>query len=105
MQPGSVVRFRHREWVVLPGDTEEVLVLRPLTGTPEEEVHVHRRLMHLVGGTLPFERVTPALFPLPSARNVSDATSTYLLWQAARLPTKGRRWNSTGTGFGISWGR
>jgi superfamily II DNA or RNA helicase len=85
MQPGSVVRFRHREWVVLPGDTEEVLVLRPLTGTPEEGVHVHRRLMHLVGGTLPFERVTPASFPLPSARNVSDATSTYLLWQAARL--------------------
>ncbi|MFS8779867.1 helicase-related protein [Synechococcus sp. W55.1] len=69
----------------MPADTDETIVLRPLTGTPEDVVYLHRELMGLVGGTLPFERVTPASFPLPTAEDVSDATSARLLWQAARL--------------------
>ncbi|QUW01736.1 DEAD/DEAH box helicase [Chloracidobacterium sp. MS 40/45] len=85
MHPGSIVRCRNREWVVMPADTDEVIVLRPLTGTPDDVVHIHRKLMNLVGGALPFERITPASFPLPTAGDVSDATSAHLLWQAARL--------------------
>jgi superfamily II DNA or RNA helicase len=41
--------------------------------------------MNLVGYDLPFERVTPASFPLPTVQEVSDAASAHLLWQAARL--------------------
>jgi superfamily II DNA or RNA helicase len=85
MQPGSIVCCRHREWVVLPADSEEGVVLRPLTGTPEEAIHIHRQLMNLVGGTLPFERIEPAFFPLPCADRVADAAAAHLLWQAARL--------------------
>jgi superfamily II DNA or RNA helicase len=85
MHPGSIVRCRNREWVVMPADTDEVIALRPLTGTPDDVVHIHRKLMNLVGGALPFERITPASFPLPTAEDVSDATSAHLLWQAARL--------------------
>jgi superfamily II DNA or RNA helicase len=85
MQPGSIVRCRNREWVVLPADSEEIVVLRPLTGTPEDAVCIHRHLMNLVGGTLPFERVEPTAFPWPSGDHPADATSTLLLWQAARL--------------------
>jgi len=85
MQPGSIVRCRHREWVVLPADSEEVVVLRPLTGTPEDAIHIHRQLMNLVGGTLPSERIEPAFFPLPRADRVADAAAAHLLWQAARL--------------------
>jgi len=85
MHPGSIVCCRNRKWVVMPADTDETIVLRPLTGTPEDVVYLHRELMNLVGGTLPFERVTPASFPLPTAEDVSDATGARLLWQAARL--------------------
>ncbi len=85
MHPGSIVRCRNREWVVMPADTDEDIVLRPLTGTPDDVVHIHRQLMNLVSGALPFERITPASFPLPTAGDVSDATSAHLLWQAARL--------------------
>ena len=85
MHPGSIVRCRNREWVVMPADTDEFIVLRPLTGTPDDVVHIHRKLMNLVGGALPFERITPASFPLPTTDDISDATSAHLLWQAARL--------------------
>jgi superfamily II DNA or RNA helicase len=85
MHPGSIVRCRNREWVVMPADTDEFIVLRPLTGTPDDVVHIHRKLMNLVGGALPFERMTPASFPLPTTDDISDATSAHLLWQAARL--------------------
>ena len=85
MNPGSIVRCRNREWVLLPADTDDVFVLRPLTGTTDDIVAVHRGLANLVGYDLPFERVTPASFPLPTAEDVSDAASAHLLWQAARL--------------------
>jgi superfamily II DNA or RNA helicase len=85
MNPGSIVRCRNRDWVLLPADTNEVMVLRPLTGTTEDVVQVHQGLMNLVGYDLPFERVTPASFPLPTGDDVLDASSAHLLWQAARL--------------------
>jgi SNF2 family DNA or RNA helicase len=83
--PGSIVRCRNREWVLLPSDNPEVWLLRPLTGTEEDVVVVHKGLVNLVGYSLPFERVEPATFPLPKAEDVSDAQSVHLLWQAARL--------------------
>ncbi len=85
MNPGSIVRCRNREWVLLPAETDEVFALRPLTGTTDDVVKVHRGLMNLVGYDLSFERVEPAAFPLPTAEDVSDAASAHLLWQAARL--------------------
>jgi superfamily II DNA or RNA helicase len=85
MNPGSIVRCRNREWVLLPAGTDDVFVLRPLTGTADDLVQVHQGLANLVGYDLPFERVTPASFPLPTAEDVSDAASAHLLWQAARL--------------------
>ena len=77
---GSIVRCRGREWVVLPSDSE-ILLLRPLTGGEEEVCGVHKRLMNL----LPWERVEPAQFPLPKPEDVGDAVGAELLWNAARL--------------------
>ncbi|MDR7400404.1 MAG: helicase-related protein [Armatimonadota bacterium] len=85
MNPGSVVHFRNRDWVLLPGDREDVLVLRPLTGTSDDAVAVHRRLADLLAYTLPTERISPTRFPPPSPEDVADAQSVHLLWQAARL--------------------
>ncbi|MGA1369237.1 MAG: hypothetical protein ACO394_12045 [Blastocatellia bacterium] len=33
---GSLVQARGREWVVLPGSAEDLLLVRPLGGTEEE---------------------------------------------------------------------
>ena len=85
MTPGSIVRCRNRDWVLLPSDSEEVLLLRPLAGAMDDVVAVNRRLADLIGGSLPEERIRPAQFPVPSADDLADAGSAHLLWQAARL--------------------
>ena len=49
MSPGSIVTCRNREWVLLPSDQEDLLLLRPLTGATDEVVAVHRGLTDLLG--------------------------------------------------------
>ena len=84
MKLGSIVHFRERDWVVMASEGN-VLLLRPLTGTSDDVVAVHNRLSELIGGSFPTERVKPSRFPLPDARNISNASAVLLLWQAARL--------------------
>ncbi|GIV04155.1 MAG: hypothetical protein KatS3mg015_2985 [Fimbriimonadales bacterium] len=85
MIPGSIVRCRNRECVVLPAHTDEVFVLWRLTGATDDVLKVHRGLANLVGYDPPFERATRAPFPLPTADGVADVASAHLLWQAPRL--------------------
>ncbi len=85
MNPGSIVHFRNRDWVLLPSEDPQILLLRPLTGTSDDVVAVHRQLSQLLGYSIPSERVSPSAFPFPVAERVADAQSLHLLWQAARL--------------------
>jgi superfamily II DNA or RNA helicase len=85
MNPGSIVRCRNREWVLLPSDQPEVHLLRPLTGATDEFIAVHKRLSDLIGYELSEERLRSATFPLPTVDDLADAASAHLLWQAARL--------------------
>ena len=85
MNPGSIVRCRNRDWVLLPSDDSEVHRLRPLTGATDDLIAVHRQLSDLVGSELPEERLRSATFPLPTPDDVADAAGAHLLWQAARL--------------------
>lgn len=83
-QPGSIVHFRGRDWVVLPSESPE-LKLRPLSGVSEDAIAVHEGLIKLLGASLPTECLRPSKFPPPSTDNILDAASCHLLWQAARL--------------------
>lgn len=85
IQPGSIVRCRNRDWVLLPDARQDLLLLRPLTGATDELVAIHKQLTDLIGYDLPEERVRSATFPLPVLEDLSDAASAHLLWQAARL--------------------
>ncbi|MBI3936041.1 MAG: DEAD/DEAH box helicase [Betaproteobacteria bacterium] len=85
MNPGSIVRCRNRDWVLLPSDRDDVHLLRPLAGALDEVVAIHQQLTNLVGYDLPEERVRPSRFQPPSADDLADAASAHLLWQAARL--------------------
>ncbi len=76
--PGTLVRARGREWVVLPESSDDLLVLRPLGGTDDE-----------IAGILPaLERVAPASFDLPDPADIGDARSARLLRDALRLTSR-----------------
>ncbi len=75
MAPGTLVRARGREWVVLPESAGDLLVLRPLGGSDEEVTGIY----------LPLEPVEPARFSLPSPAHVGDHRSCRLLRDALRL--------------------
>ena len=73
--PGSLVRARGREWVVLPESSDEWLVLRALGGAEDETAGV------LVG----FEPVEAAEFAWPDPDQAGDHLGGRLLADAARL--------------------
>lgn len=71
--PGSLVRARDREWIVLPGSTGDVLRLRPLSGSEEDVALVHTRLE---------PNVAPAVFPPPSPEPQAGQDAALLLRDA-----------------------
>ena len=76
--PGALVRARGREWVVLPGSAEDLLLLKPIGGLDEE-----------TSGLIPsLERVDSASFSLPGQRDLGDFASCKLLRDATRLSTR-----------------
>lgn len=74
---GSLVKFRGREWVIMPSRDKDVLSLRPLTGSEHDSCGIF----------LPIEKnnLEPATFPLPSVTDIGDFESARLLRNAARL--------------------
>lgn len=74
---GSLVRARGREWVVLPDSDDDLLVLRPVSGSDDETTGV---LLSLEG-----REVQPATFPLPQPEEIGDFRSSGLLRDALRL--------------------
>lgn len=76
--PGTFVRTRGREWLVLPESTSDLLVVRPAGGLDEE-----------VTGIAPaVEVIESATFPLPSPDRPGDHNACRLLRDAARLSTR-----------------
>ena len=85
MNPGSIVRCRNRDWVLLPNQDPNLLLLRPLTGATDEVVAVHKGLTDLLGYSFPEERARSAKFLPPTPDDLSNVAGAHLLWQAARL--------------------
>jgi SNF2 family DNA or RNA helicase len=75
--PGSLVRARGRDWIVLPAREQSVLHLRPLTRAQADEIGIY----------LPLEgrQITSAQFAPPPADKPGDATGVMALFNAARL--------------------
>src|SRR3990170_3998844 len=77
--PGSLVRARGRDWVVLPPPAKhpELMLLRPLAGSPDDTV----------GLFLPLREsgITPSTFPAPDPEHAGDTNGCFLLHDAARL--------------------
>jgi superfamily II DNA or RNA helicase len=80
IKPGSIVRCRSRQWVVLPSENLDVVRLRSLSGNEDEITGIFRQLL-----SMNLEAIAPATFPLPSANQVKDHAAAQLLMDAARL--------------------
>lgn len=73
--PGSLVRARNREWVVLPDSDDDLVIVRPLGGADVE----------VTGILTALEPVEPATFSLPDPAQLGDFRSARLLRDAMRL--------------------
>jgi superfamily II DNA or RNA helicase len=75
--PGSLVRARGREWIVLPGSDSEVLRVRPVSGSEEDQTFIHLGLEAVP--------VADASFPRPSTEQKAGHDAALLLRDALVL--------------------
>lgn len=77
--PGMLVNLRNRDWVVLPSESADLLVVKPLGGADEETTAIYL--------PLGFEEEKPkaAEFPLPAVEDIGDISTARMLHDAARL--------------------
>ena len=79
LQPGKLVSLRGRDWVVLPSDIPDLLVVRPLGGSDEEVTGIYLPL------EIPSDVPRDAHFAPPTAADLGDIATARLLYDAARL--------------------
>ena len=75
-QPGKLVSLRGRDWVVLPSDDPELLVVKPLGGSEEEVTGIYLPLN--IDADIPKD----AHFPHPTAEDLGDIATARLLYDA-----------------------
>lgn len=80
-QPGSLVRLRGRDWVVMPSQDQDVLRVKPLGGSAEEQVSLYLPLVKHLEHDVP----CPAHFPSPTSEDLGPLFDAQLLYDAARL--------------------
>ncbi|MFI3138359.1 MAG: helicase-related protein [Methylococcaceae bacterium] len=78
-QPGKLVSLRGRDWIVLPSDDKDLLVVKPLGGSDDEMTGIYLPL------AIESDYPSDANFPPPSASDLGDITTARLLYESARL--------------------
>ena len=79
LQPGKLVSLRGREWIVLPSDGADLLIVRPLGGSDEETTGIYLPLE--IPGDIPQD----ARFVPPSVEDLGDISTARFLYDAAQL--------------------
>ena len=79
LQPGKLVSLRGRDWVVLPSDNPDLLVVKPLGGSDEETTGIYLPLK------IPQDTPVDARFDPPAAEDLGDISTARFLYDAARL--------------------
>lgn len=78
-QPGKLVTLRGRDWVVLPSDDSNLLVVKPLGGSDEEVTGIYLPF------EIPSDKPVDARFTPPTAEDIGDIGTAQLLYDSARL--------------------
>ena len=78
-KPGTLIKYRNRDWMVLPSDDTEILSIRPLGGSEEETTGVYIPL------AMGKEKIQYAEFQEPKPNEIGSFESAKLLFDASRL--------------------
>lgn len=78
-QPGTLIHYRKRDWMVLPSDDTDILRIKPLGGTEEEETAVYLPI------AIQNEKITSANFPEPDPKEIGAFETARILFDASRL--------------------
>jgi len=79
LQPGKLVSLRGREWVVLPSDNPDLLVIKPLGGSDDEIAGIYLPLQ------IPGDNPIDACFEPPTSGDLGSISTARFLYDAARL--------------------
>jgi len=79
LQPGKLVTLRGRDWIVLPSEDRDLLVVKPLGGSDDEIAGIYLPL------AIESDRPADARFAEPAADDLGDISSARLLYDSARL--------------------
>src|SRR5581483_11835401 len=79
LQPGKLVSLRGREWVVLPSDDPDLLIVKPLGGSDDEIAGIYLPLN--ISSDMPVD----ARFDPPTVADLGDVSTVRLLYDSARL--------------------
>lgn len=79
LQPGKLVSLRGRDWIVLPSEDRDLLVVKPLGGSEDEIAGIYLPL------AIASDRPADARFAAPAAADLGDISSARLLYDSARL--------------------
>jgi superfamily II DNA or RNA helicase len=78
-QPGTLIHYRKRDWMVLPSDDTDILRIKPLGGSEEEETAVYLPI------AIQNEKITSANFPEPDPKEIGAFETARILFDASRL--------------------
>ncbi|MDD5508477.1 MAG: helicase-related protein [Bacteroidales bacterium] len=78
--PGKLVKYRDRRWIVIPSDDPELMLLKPLGGSDHEITGIYNPLRGIPG-----EEIREDLFPPPTIEELGDYQTAKLLFEACRL--------------------
>jgi superfamily II DNA or RNA helicase len=77
--PGELIHYRDRDWMVLPSDEADILKIKPLGGSDEEATAVYLPI------TFPLESIKPARFVDPKPNEIGAFETARILFDASRL--------------------
>lgn len=78
-QPGKLVSLRGRDWIVLPSDDPDLLVVKPLGGSDDEIAGIYLPL------AIPGDKPAETRFCEPTGDDLGDISTARLLYDSARL--------------------
>jgi len=78
-QPGTLVALRGRDWIVLPSEDPDLLVIKPLGGSDDEITGIYRPL------AINSDTPQKSIFTEPTSEDLGDISTARLLYDSARL--------------------
>ena len=78
-KPGSLVKARDRNWIVLPSENDDLVRLKPLGGSEDETTGIYLPLANEK------DTIKTTEFPPPGEDDIGDITTARILHNASRL--------------------